>query len=187
MKVGMVLETAIPEHMTVLSSAVQQVLHTEIHIQPILETTVVALNIDAYVIGFLNEVELLVMSHIAYVCHRRELLGKSEPVEAGEHYAEVVDTLSAILVPTLGQLHIVSAVPNTPRERNAHVQHQSLRRTVVLQRVACLPLAYLLIHLIDFSVYEECGKREDIARFQNELQGRIVQQLASQIGVALLI
>ena len=77
MKVGMVLETAIPEHLTVLSSAVQQVLHTEIHIQPILEATVVALNIDAYIIGFLNEVELLVMSHIAYVCHRRELLGKS--------------------------------------------------------------------------------------------------------------
>ena len=77
MKVGMVLETAIPEYLTVLSSAVQQVLHTEIHIQPILETIVVALNIDAYIIGFLNEVELLVMSHIAYVCHRRELLGKS--------------------------------------------------------------------------------------------------------------
>ena len=77
MKVGMVLETAIPEHLTVLSSAIQQVLYAEIHIQPILEATVVALNIDAYIIGFLNEVELLVMSHIAYVCHRRELLGKS--------------------------------------------------------------------------------------------------------------
>ena len=34
----MVLETAIPEHLTVLSATVQQVLHTEIHIQPILET-----------------------------------------------------------------------------------------------------------------------------------------------------
>ena len=77
MKFGMVLETAIPEYLTVLSSAVQQVLYTEIHIQPILETIVVALNIDAYIIGFLNEVELLVMSHIAYVCHRRELLRKS--------------------------------------------------------------------------------------------------------------
>lgn len=77
MKVGMVLETAIPEYLTVLSSAVQQVLHTEIHIQPILETIVVALNIDAYIIGFLNEVELLVMSHVAHVSHRRELLGKS--------------------------------------------------------------------------------------------------------------
>ena len=156
MKVGMVLETAIPEYLTVLSATVQQVLHTEIHIQPILEATVVALNVDTNVIGFLNEVELLVMSHIAYVCHRRELLGKSEPVEAGEHYAEVVDTLSAILVPTLTQLHIVSTVPYAPSERNAHVQRQSLRRTVVLQRIACLPLAYLLIHLIDFSVYEEC-------------------------------
>ena len=158
MKVGMVLETAIPEYLTVLSSAVQQVLYTEIHIQPILETIVVALNIDAYIIGFLNEVELLVMSHIAYVCHRRELLGKSEPVEAGEHYAEVVDTLSAILVPTLTQLHIVSAVPNTPRERNAHVQHQTLRPAVVLQRIACPPLAYLLIHLVYLSVDEECGE-----------------------------
>ena len=77
MKVGMVLETAISEYLTVLSATVQQVLHTEIHIQPILEATVVALNVDAYIIGFLNEVELLVMSHIAYVCHRRELLGKS--------------------------------------------------------------------------------------------------------------
>ena len=77
MKVGMVLKIAIPEYLTVLSATVQQVLHTEIHIQPILETIVVALNIDAYIIGFLNEVELLVMSHIAYVCHRRELLGKS--------------------------------------------------------------------------------------------------------------
>lgn len=144
------LETAIPEHLTVLSSAVQQVLHTEIHIQPILEATIVALNIDAYIIGFLNEIELLVMSHIAYVCHRRELLRKAETIEAGEDNTEVVDTLSAILVPTLGQLHIVSAVPNTPRERNAHVQRQPLRRTVVLQRIACLPLAYLLIHLIDF-------------------------------------
>ena len=156
MKVGMVLETAISEYLTILSSAVQQVLHAEIHIQPILETIVVALNVDTNVISFLNEVELLVMSHIAYVCHRRELLGKSEPVEAGEHYAEVVDTLRTILVPTLGQLHIVSAVPNAPRKRNAHVQHQSLRPAVVLQRIACLPLAYLLIHLIDFSVYEEC-------------------------------
>ena len=152
----MMLEIAISEYLTVLSATVQQVLHTEIHIQPIIETIVVALNIDAYIIGFLNEIELLVMSHIAYVCHRRELLGKSEPVEAGEHYAEVVDTLRTILVPTLTQLHIVSAVPNTPRERNAHVQHQTLRPAVVLQRVACLPLAYLLIHLIDFSVYEEC-------------------------------
>ena len=156
MKVGMVLETAIPEHLTVLSSAVQQVLHAEIHIQPILETIVVALNVDTNVIGFLNEVELLVMSHIAYVCHHRELLGKSEPVEAGEHYAEVVDTLRTILVPTLGQLHIVSTVPYAPRERNAHVQHQSLRPAVVLQRIACLPIANLFIHLIDFSVYEEC-------------------------------
>ena len=156
MKVGMVLETAIPEYLTVLSSAVQQVLYAEIHIQPILEATVVALNVDTNVIGFLNEVELLVMSHIAYVCHHRELLGKSEPVEAGEHYAEVVDTLRTILVPTLGQLHIVSTVPYAPRERNAHVQHQSLRPAVVLQRIACQPLAYLLIHLIDFSVYEEC-------------------------------
>ena len=156
MKVGMVLETAIPEHLTVLSSAVQQVLHTEIHIQPILETIVIALNVDTNIIGFLNEVELLVMSHIAYVCHRRELLGKAETIEAGEHNTEVVDTLSAILVPTLTQLHIVSAVPNTPRKRNAHVQHQSLRRTVVLQRVACLPIAYLFRHLIEFSVYEEC-------------------------------
>lgn len=156
MKVGMVLETAIPEYLTVLSSAVQQVLHTEIHIQPILETIVIAFNVNTNIIGFLNEVELLVMSHIAYVCHRRELLGKSEPVEVGEHNTEVVDTLSAILVPTLTQLHIVSAVPNTPRKRNAHVQHQSLRPAVVLQRIARLPLAYLLIHLIDFSVYEEC-------------------------------
>ena len=156
MKVGMVLETAIPEYLTVLSATVQQVLHTEIHIQPILEATVVALNVDTNVIGFLNEVELLVMSHVTYVSHRRELLRKAEPIEAGEHNTEVVDTLSAILVPTLTQLHIVSAVPNAPRERNAHVQHQSLRRTVVLQRIACLPLAYLLIHLIDFSVYEEC-------------------------------
>ena len=77
MKVGMVLKIAISEYLTVLSSAVQQVLYAEIHIQPILETIVVALNIDAYIIGFLNEVELLVMSHIAYVSHRRELLGKS--------------------------------------------------------------------------------------------------------------
>ena len=77
MEVGMMLKIAIPEYLTVLSATVQQVLHTEIHIQPILEATVVALNIDAYIIGFLNEVELLVMSHIAYVCHRRELLGKS--------------------------------------------------------------------------------------------------------------
>ena len=156
MKVGMVLETAIPEHLTVLSSAVQQVLHAEIHIQPILETIVVALNIDAYIIGFLNEVELLVMTHVAHVSHCRELLGKSETIEAGEHNTEVVDTLRAILVPTLGQLHIVSAVPNTQRERNAHVQHQSLRPAVVLQRIACLPIANLFIHLIDFSVYEEC-------------------------------
>ena len=131
MKVGMVLKIAIPEYLTVLSATVQQVLYAEIHIQPILEKIVVALNIDAYIIGFLNEVELLVMSHIAYVCHRRELLGKSETVEAGEHYAEVVDTLSAILVPTLGQLHIVSAVPNAPRERYAHVQRQPLRCAVV--------------------------------------------------------
>ena len=152
----MVLETAISEHLPVLSATVQQVLYAEIHIQPILETIVVALNIDAYIIGFLNEVELLVMSHIAYVCHRRELLRKAETIEAGEDNTEVVDTLRTILVPTLGQLHIISAVPNTPRERNAHVQRQSLRRTVVLQRIACLPLAYLLIHLIDFSVYEEC-------------------------------
>ena len=36
MKVGMVLETAIPEHLTVLSATVQQVLYAEIHIQPIL-------------------------------------------------------------------------------------------------------------------------------------------------------
>ena len=152
----MMLKIAISEHLTVLSATVQQVLHTEIHIQAILETIVVALNIDAYIIGFLNEVELLVMSHIAYVCHRRELLGKSEPVEAGEHYAEVVDTLRTILVPTLGQLHIVSAVPNAPRERNTHVQHQSLRPAVVLQRIACQPLAYLLIHLVYLSVDEEC-------------------------------
>lgn len=150
------LEIAISEYLTVLSSAVQQVLYTEIHIQPIIETIVAALNIDAYIICFLNEIELLVMSHVAYVCHRRELLGKSETIEAGEDNTEVVDTLRTILVPTLTQLHVVSAVPNTPRERNAHVQHQSLRRTVVLQRIACLPLAYLLIHLIDFSVYEEC-------------------------------
>ena len=73
----MMLEIAISEYLTVLSSAVQQVLYAEIHIQSILETIVAALNIDAYIIGFLNEVELLVMSHIAYVCHRRELLGKS--------------------------------------------------------------------------------------------------------------
>ena len=73
----MMLKIAISEYLTVLSSAVQQVLYAEIHIQAILETIVVALNIDAYIIGFLNEVELLVMSHIAYVCHRRELLGKS--------------------------------------------------------------------------------------------------------------
>ena len=152
----MVLETAIPEHLTVLSATVQQVLYAEIHIQPIIETIVVALNIDAYIIGFLNEIELLVMSHVAHVCHRRELLRKAETIEAGEDNTEVVDTLSAILVPTLTQLHIVSAVPNTPRERNAHVQHQTLRPAVVLQRIACLPLAYLLIHLIDFSVYEEC-------------------------------
>ena len=152
----MMLEIAMSEYLTVLSATVQQVLHTEMHIQPILETIVVALNIDAYIIGFLNEIELLVMSHVAYVCHRRELLRKAETIEAGEDNTEVVDTLSAILVPTLTQLHIVSAVPNTPRERYAHVQRQSLRRTVVLQRIACLPLAYLLIHLIDFSVYEEC-------------------------------
>ena len=152
----MMLKIAISEHLTVLSATVQQVLYAEIHIQPIIETIVVALNIDAYIIGFLNEIELLVMSHVAHVCHRRELLRKAETIEAGEDNTEVVDTLSAILVPTLGQLHIVSAVPNTPRERNAHVQRQSLRSTVVLQRIACLPLAYLLIHLIDFSVYEEC-------------------------------
>lgn len=82
MKVGMVLKIAISEYLTVLSSAVQQVLYAEIHIQPFLETTVVALNVDTDVIGFLNEVELLIMSHIAYVCHRRELLRKSETVEA---------------------------------------------------------------------------------------------------------
>ena len=152
----MMLKIAISEYLTVLSATVQQVLHTEIHIQPILETIVAALNIDAYIIGFLNEVELLVMSHIAYVCHRRELLRKAETIEAGEHYAEVVDTFRTILVPTLGQLHIVSTVPYAPSERNAHVQHQSLRSTVVLQRIACLPLAYLLIQRIDFSVYEEC-------------------------------
>ena len=152
----MMLKIAISEHLTVLSATVQQVLHTEINIQPIIKTIVVALNIDAYIIGFLNEIELLVMSHVAHVCHRRELLGKSEPVEAGEHYAEVVDTLRTILVPTLTQLHVVSAVPNAPRERYAHVQRQSPRRAIVLQRIACLPLAYLLIHLIDFSVYEEC-------------------------------
>ena len=152
----MVLETAISEHLPVLSATVQQVLYAEIHIQPILETIVVALNIDAYIIGFLNEIELLVMSHVAYVCHRRELLRKAETIEAGEDNTEVVDTLRTILVPTLGQLHIISAVPNTQRERNAHVQHQTLRPAVVLQRIACLPLAYLLIHLIDFSVYEEC-------------------------------
>ena len=152
----MMLKIAISEHLTVLSSAVQQVLYAEIHIQPILETIVVALNIDAYIIGFLNEIELLVMSHIAYVCHRRELLRKAETIEAGEDNTEVVDTLRTILVPTLTQLHVVSAVPNAPRERYAHVQRQSPRRAIVLQRVACLPLAYLLIHLIDFSVYEEC-------------------------------
>ena len=152
----MMLKIAISEHLTVLSSAVQQVLYAEIHIQPILETIVAALNVDTNVIGFLNEVELLVMSHVAHVCHRRELLRKAETIEAGEDNTEVVDTLRTILVPTLGQLHIVSAVPNAPRERYAHVQRQSLRRTVVLQRIACLPLAYLLIHLIDFSVYEEC-------------------------------
>lgn len=73
----MMLEIAISEHLTVLSATVQQVLHTEIHIQPILETIVVALNVDTYIIGFLNEIELLVMSHVAHVCHRRELLGKS--------------------------------------------------------------------------------------------------------------
>ena len=77
MKVGMVLKIAISEYLTVLSATVQQVLYAEIHIQPILETIVVALNVNTNVIGFLNEVELLVMSHIAYVCHRRELLGKS--------------------------------------------------------------------------------------------------------------
>lgn len=82
MKVGMVLKIAISEYLTVLSSAVQQVLYAEIHIQPILEATVVALNVDTDVIGFLNEVELLIMSHIAYVCHRRELLRKSETIEA---------------------------------------------------------------------------------------------------------
>ena len=152
----MVLETAISEHLPVLSATVQQVLYAEIHIQPILEKIVVALNVDTNVIGFLNEVELLVMSHVAHVCHRRELLRNAETIEAGEDNTEVVDTLRTILVPTLGQLHIVSAVPNAPRERYAHVQRQSLRRTVVLQRIACLPLAYLLIHLIDFSVYEEC-------------------------------
>ena len=133
----MMLEIAISEYLTVLSSAVQQVLYAEIHIQPIIETIVVALNIDAYIIGFLNEIELLVMSHIAYVCHRRELLRKAETIEAGEDYAEVVDTLSAILVPTLTQLHIVSAVPNAPRERNTHVQHQSLRPAVVLRAERC--------------------------------------------------
>lgn len=37
MKVGMVLETAISEHLTVLSATVQQVLYAEIHIQPIIE------------------------------------------------------------------------------------------------------------------------------------------------------
>ena len=152
----MMLKIAISEHLTVLSATVQQVLYAEIHIQPIIETIVVALNIDAYIIGFLNEIELLVMSHVAYVCHRRELLRKAETIEAGEDNTEVVDTLRTILVPTLGQLHIISAVPNTQRERNAHVQHQTLRPAVVLQRIACLPLAYLLIHLIDFSVYEEC-------------------------------
>ena len=152
----MMLKIAISEYLTVLSATVQQVLHTEIHIQPILETIVAALNIDAYIICFLNEIELLVMSHVAYVCHRRELLRKAETIEAGEDNTEVVDTLRTILVPTLTQLHVVSAVPNAPRERYAHVQRQSLRRTVVLQRIACLPLAYLLIHLIDFSVYEEC-------------------------------
>ena len=152
----MMLKIAISEHLPVLSATVQQVLYAEIHIQPIIETIVVALNIDAYIIGFLNEIELLVMSHVAYVCHRRELLRKAETIEAGEDNTEVVDTLRTILVPTLTQLHVVSAVPSTPRERNAHVQRQPLRRTVVLQRVACLPLAYLLIHLIDFSVYEEC-------------------------------
>ena len=152
----MMLKIAISEHLTVLSATVQQVLYAEIHIQLIIETIVVALNIDAYIIGFLNEVELLVMSHVAYVCHRRELLGKAETIEAGEDNTEVVDTLRTILVPTLGQLHIISAVPSTPRERYAHVQRQSPRRAIVLQRVACLPLAYLLIHLIDFSVYEEC-------------------------------
>ena len=68
----MVLEIAISEHLTVLSATVQQVLHTEIHIQPILEKIVVALNGDTTVIGVLNEIELLVMSHVAYVCHRRE-------------------------------------------------------------------------------------------------------------------
>ena len=73
----MMLEIAISEYLTVLSSAVQQVLYAEIHIQSILEAIVAALNIDAYIICFLNEIELLVMSHIAYVCHRRELLGKS--------------------------------------------------------------------------------------------------------------
>lgn len=73
----MVLEIAIPEHLTVLSATVQQVFHTEIHIQPILEKIVVALNVDTYIIGFLNEIELLLMSHVAHVCHRRELLGKS--------------------------------------------------------------------------------------------------------------
>ena len=152
----MMLEIAISEYLTVLSSAVQQVLYAEIHIQPIIETIVVALNIDAYIICFLNEIELLVMSHVAYVCHRRELLRKAETIEAGEDNTEVVDTLRTILVPTLGQLHIVSAVPNATREWYAHVQRQSPRRAIVLQRVACLPLAYLLIHLIDFSVYEEC-------------------------------
>ena len=73
----MMLETAISEHLPVLSATVQQVLYAEIHIQPIIETIVVALYIDAYIICFLNEIELLVMSHVAYVCHRRELLGKS--------------------------------------------------------------------------------------------------------------
>ena len=67
----MMLKIAISEHLTVLSSAVQQVLYAEIHIQPILETIVAALNVDTNVIGFLNEVELLVMSHVAHVCHRR--------------------------------------------------------------------------------------------------------------------
>ena len=77
MEVGKMLEIAISEHLTVLSATVQQVLHTEIHIQSILETIVVALNVDAYIIGFLNEIKLLVMSHVAHVCHRRELIGKS--------------------------------------------------------------------------------------------------------------
>ena len=44
MKVGMMLKIAISEYLTVLSSAVQQVLYTEIHIQPILEANKDILN-----------------------------------------------------------------------------------------------------------------------------------------------